>query len=226
MGQLAMSFLARKSADQARHCRLHAALVWAYGVAAALYALFIAATLDILAPLIFGAAYGVGAALSFAVTLVAWIRVWRGAPTLIMLSAGNTGQLMMSNLSAGVWPLLAAAALPLLPSIETLLACRAGRRCPGACAPDVEDLPTASRGGGAASFTISAGLSPRSAPPVSASRRRRPGPSVASPFSASRWPCLPRRPPMAAGATCRAAGDAPSPLASGPHLAKIRDKSA
>jgi O-antigen/teichoic acid export membrane protein len=123
IGQLGMSFLARKTADRADTVGLYAALAWAYAVAGALYAFFIAATLEILAPLIFGAAYGVGPLFHSLVALVAWTRVCRGAPTLIMLSAGNTGQLMLSNLSAGVWLLLAAAALPLLPSIETVLAC-------------------------------------------------------------------------------------------------------
>ncbi len=123
IGQLGMSFLARKTADRTGTVSLYAALVWAYAVAAALYAFFIAATLDVLAPLIFGAAYAVGPLFHSLVTLVAWIRVCRGAPTLVMLFAGNTGQLMLANLSAGVWLLLAAAALPILPSIETVLAC-------------------------------------------------------------------------------------------------------
>jgi hypothetical protein len=41
----------------------------------------------------------------------------------MMLSLGNTGQLMLSNLGAGVWLLLAAIAVPLLPDIETILGC-------------------------------------------------------------------------------------------------------
>jgi O-antigen/teichoic acid export membrane protein len=123
MGQLGMSFLARKADDPAGTIWLYAALAWAYAVAAALYAFFIAATLEFLAPLIFGPAYGVGPLFHTLVALVAWTRVWRGAPTLIMLSTGDTGQLMMSNLTAAAWLPLAAVALPLLPSVETVLAC-------------------------------------------------------------------------------------------------------
>jgi O-antigen/teichoic acid export membrane protein len=123
IGQLGMSFLARGSVDAASTVRLYSALVWAYAVAGALYAFFLAASLDVLAPLIFGAAYTVAPLFHALVTLVAWTRVCRGAPTLIMLSAGNTRQLMFSNLGASVWLLLAAVALPLLPSIDTVLAC-------------------------------------------------------------------------------------------------------
>jgi O-antigen/teichoic acid export membrane protein len=123
IGQLGMSFLARRSVDPVEAIRLHSALAWIYAAAAALYAFSLAASLDVLAPLIFGAAYAVGPLFHALVTLVAWTRVCRGAPTLIMLSVGDTRQLMLSNLGAGVWLLLAAAAVPLLPSIETVLGC-------------------------------------------------------------------------------------------------------
>lgn len=123
LGQLGMSFLARRHADSSGTANLNIALVWAYSVVAGGYALFVAATLDFLAPLIFGAVYSVPPIIHALITVVVWIRVCRGAQTLIMLSCGDTARLMISNLVAACWVVFAAVALPLWPSLETMLAC-------------------------------------------------------------------------------------------------------
>lgn len=123
LGQLGMSFLARAHSDRIATMRVALALAWAYALAAGFYALFIAATLNVLAPLLFGALYTVSPLFHGLVVLVVWTRLCRGAPTLLLLSSGATRRLMLSNLVAAIWLVFVVALLPLLPRLETVLAC-------------------------------------------------------------------------------------------------------
>ncbi|HZB92336.1 MAG TPA: oligosaccharide flippase family protein [Stellaceae bacterium] len=122
LNQLAMSFLADRRGDPIATARVNFTVHWAYALAAAVYALFVAASLDLLAPLIFGAVYRVPPAVHALVAVIVWIRVFRGAPTLILLSAGDTTRLLAANLVAVSWVPVAAAALPLWPGLATVLA--------------------------------------------------------------------------------------------------------
>jgi hypothetical protein len=57
------------------------------------------------------------------VTLLAWVPLNQEAPTAALLVAGQTRRVMAANLAAGSGILLALLLLPLLPHVETVLAC-------------------------------------------------------------------------------------------------------
>lgn len=121
LGQLGVSFLTRTMSRSDEDS--YGALVWFYGIIAAVYAVMIAATLDVLAPLTFGRQYDVAPLMQGLVVLIAWLRISRGAPTAMMLVRAHTRQLMTANLLAGVGLALSALLLPIAPHLETVLFC-------------------------------------------------------------------------------------------------------
>jgi O-antigen/teichoic acid export membrane protein len=121
LGQLGISFLTRTA--NRPDDDPYGALVWFYAATAAAYAALIAATLDVLAPLMFGHQYHVTPLVHSLVVLIAWLRINRGAPTAMMLVRTHTRQLMTANLLAGIGLVLSAIMLPLVPRLEAVLFC-------------------------------------------------------------------------------------------------------
>ncbi len=122
-GVLGMSFLGRAQRNPTALGQLSLILIWVFTVVAAGYAIFTAATIETLAPLLFGRAYTVPPLIAAIVAVMVWLRVSRGAPTIIMLSSGTTGRLMVANLLSGIGLGLAALVLHLLPRLETVFLC-------------------------------------------------------------------------------------------------------
>jgi O-antigen/teichoic acid export membrane protein len=122
-GQLAMSFFARHQGDATATRKLHSTLLWAYAIIAGGYGLGIAACADIVAPLVFGPAYAIPPLFQALLTVLVWVRLCRNIPTLVMLSAGQTRQIMACNLVAILWLPVAALVVPVWPQVETVLAC-------------------------------------------------------------------------------------------------------
>jgi hypothetical protein len=124
LGLLGLSFLAHARDPANSRQDPYVGLVWVYATIASAYAILVAGTLDILAPLVFGHRYTVSPSVHLLITLIVWIRINRaGAPTAQMLVDGDTRRLTAANLSAGIGLVLAVALLPLAPRLETVLAC-------------------------------------------------------------------------------------------------------
>jgi O-antigen/teichoic acid export membrane protein len=123
LGVLGMSVYAREQRDPLALDRFNLVLIWIFTIVAACYAIFIAASLETLAPLLFGRAYAVLPLIATIVSMMVWLRVSRGAPTIFMLSNGMTGRLMTANLISGVGLVLAALLLHVVPRLETVLLC-------------------------------------------------------------------------------------------------------
>jgi O-antigen/teichoic acid export membrane protein len=123
LGLLGLSFLAHARDQANSRQNPYVGLVWVYATIASAYAILVAGTLDILAPLVFGHSYTVSQSAHVLILLVAWVRINRGAPTTQMLVTGDTRRLTVANLAAGGGLVLAAALLPLAPRLETVLAC-------------------------------------------------------------------------------------------------------
>jgi O-antigen/teichoic acid export membrane protein len=123
LGTIGISALTRARHESEAQDR-NVILIWVFAIIAAAYALFVAVTADTLSPFIFGHGYTIPVAVHILVTWIVWIRVNRGnAPTIMMLTRGETRTLMLTNLAAGVGLLMAAAALQYRPDISTMLAC-------------------------------------------------------------------------------------------------------
>lgn len=123
LGPLGLSFLMRTRNDANSASDSYLLLVWVYAIVSAAYAVFVAGTLDILVPLIFGQKYMVPSLIHALITMIAWLRINRGAPTAMMLVHGDTRRLMAANLVAGCGLVLSAVLLQVIPRLETVLFC-------------------------------------------------------------------------------------------------------
>jgi O-antigen/teichoic acid export membrane protein len=122
LGSLGMSLLVRARHDiDARDRSL--ILIWVFAVAGAGYAVFVGTTADILSPLIFGHIYALPPIIHILITVTVWMRINRSAPTTIMLTHGQTRQLMIANLVGAVGLIPAALLLPHFPELDTMLGC-------------------------------------------------------------------------------------------------------
>jgi O-antigen/teichoic acid export membrane protein len=123
LGPLGLSFLMRAADDGGPSSPSYYALVWVYAIVSTTYAVFVAATLDLLVPLIFGQKYAVPPLLHALVTMIAWARLNRGAPTGLMLVHADTARLMAANLIASCGLILSVALLAIAPNLATVLTC-------------------------------------------------------------------------------------------------------
>ncbi|HVH76648.1 MAG TPA: oligosaccharide flippase family protein [Stellaceae bacterium] len=157
----------------------YVAVLWLHGVIAAAYSVFVAAMLGALVPWVYGPIYQVTPPTQALIALLVWVRLNRGAPTLQMLAAGDTGRLMAGNLVSGCGLVLAALALSFSPHLETALAgilfgdtlslafllYAASRRTEGRFGAQARELcwsllPSIAAAG-AAGFAATGGLAPR-----------------------------------------------------------------
>jgi O-antigen/teichoic acid export membrane protein len=97
-------------------------MVWVFAVLGAAYAIFVAATLDFLVPLIYGSRYTVSPFIHMLMTMIVWFRLQRGgAPTGLILVSGDTRWLMMGNLVGGAGLVLGGVFLIVLPRLDIFL---------------------------------------------------------------------------------------------------------
>src|SRR5260221_10176368 len=122
-GTLAMSFLSRARRDPEKLARFSLMLIWAYAIAAAGYAIFFAAAMETLVPLLFGRVYAVPPVIATIVSMMVWLRVSRGAPIHLTLFHGTTGRLMFAHLMSGIGLVLAVLGLHVSPPLGTLRLC-------------------------------------------------------------------------------------------------------
>lgn len=120
-GTLGFSMLARSRDTPKRYFETYLWLTWFFAFLAFGYAAFIALTLDVLVPLVFGKAYAVGTDTVILIAAIAFLRILRaGGPTVALLVSGATTRLMLGNLTS-VFGVAAAAALahvhPVLTSV-------------------------------------------------------------------------------------------------------------
>jgi O-antigen/teichoic acid export membrane protein len=120
---LSVSLLAQTRLTDAAARAQYEAVAWGHAVAALAYAIAVAATLDLLTPLVFGARYAVDQWTVTLIALIVLIRVSRGAPIALLLAGSQTRHLMVANMVSVVGLLLAFGLLPLLPHIQTMLVC-------------------------------------------------------------------------------------------------------
>lgn len=120
-GNIGFSYLLTGNAHSVRSER-YRLLFGFYSMLALLYAFFMALTLDILTPLVFGASFTVSPLAHVLFSVIAYLRLQRGgAPTTLLLASGRTRQLAFLNLSAGFGLLVASACLALWPRMESML---------------------------------------------------------------------------------------------------------
>ena len=116
------SFLLSESSDPAAQSNRYALLLACYSVVAGMYACWIALTLDVLVPLVFGPDFQVSPEAHVLLMLIACFRILRsGAPTTLLLTTGRTKHLAALNLSSGMGLLAAAVGLLVSPRLETFL---------------------------------------------------------------------------------------------------------
>src|SRR6185437_4636166 len=116
------SFLLANREDADSRGQRYQLLLAFYSVLAGLYACWIAVTLDVLTPLIFGPAFAVSTTAHILFILIACFRLQRsGAPTANLLASGRTKQLAVLNLSAGCGLLFAFVFVTVRPSLEAML---------------------------------------------------------------------------------------------------------
>jgi O-antigen/teichoic acid export membrane protein len=123
LSSLGLPFLARAAGHSERGHDVFIGILWLCAVVAAAYAVFTASTLGLLVPLVFGRTYEVPLGAQLLVALVAWARINKGAPGLLLLVEGDTGRLMIANLASGIGPIMSAALLWAVPRLEVAVAC-------------------------------------------------------------------------------------------------------
>ncbi len=118
---VALAMMARAGEDVARRRSSMEFLAWMFGAVALGYALGLALLLDLAMVLLFGERYAVPAGLHLLATLLGFLRVQRGLPTVQLLNDGRTGRVAAANLTALGGLVLAWALLQAWPSLEALL---------------------------------------------------------------------------------------------------------
>lgn len=112
--------LARSRDAPKRYLETYLWLAWFFTFLAFGYAAFIALTLDVLVPLVFGKAYAVGIEAVILISAIVFLRLLRGGPTVALLASGATTRLTLADLMS-VFGIAAAAALaqahPVLTSV-------------------------------------------------------------------------------------------------------------
>lgn len=109
VGTMALSYLIAREDSQLVKNDRYSLLVFFSALLSVMYSLFVAVTLDILAPFIFGPVYGVTPSVHLLIVAIVFFRLQRYcAPTAQLIALGKTGRLAIINLSAGLGVGLAA----------------------------------------------------------------------------------------------------------------------
>jgi O-antigen/teichoic acid export membrane protein len=116
------SFLLAADQDRAARSERYHLLLGLYAILAGLYAIWLALALDVLIPLVFGAAFSISAPAHVLFILIACLRLQRsGAPTSLLLASGRTKQLALLNLSAGFGLVAGLACIMIWARLESML---------------------------------------------------------------------------------------------------------
>lgn len=116
------SFLLSEPSDRGARATRYGLLLACYSVVAGLYACWVALTLDVLTPLVFGSTFTVSPTAHVLLLLIACFRIQRsGAPTTMLLASGRTKRLAGLNLSSGIGLLAACFGVMIWPRLETML---------------------------------------------------------------------------------------------------------
>jgi O-antigen/teichoic acid export membrane protein len=119
---LGLSYLLSSKKDSSVELEGYQLLAFAYSTLALLYALFVALTLDIMTPYVFGSRFSVSPGLHLLITVMVFLRLQRGgAPTIALLATGQTRELALLNLPAGIGLLIAVALTSLWPRVESVV---------------------------------------------------------------------------------------------------------
>ena len=119
---LSLSYLLSGGEDPAERSERYRLLVVCFSVLASMYSLFMALSLDILTPFIFGASFTVSPLAHILFILIASLRLLRGgAPTVALLASGQTRRLAFLNLSSGMGLAVASSCLFVWPRFESML---------------------------------------------------------------------------------------------------------
>jgi len=106
VNKIGMPFLGRLHADPTASNQGSLIVVLGVLLCAAAYATVVGLSLDKLVPLLYGIQYKVTPAFCALATIVAFLRICRGAPNLILLTHSRTGRLTAGNMIAGVGPFI------------------------------------------------------------------------------------------------------------------------
>jgi O-antigen/teichoic acid export membrane protein len=121
-GSLGLPYMIRAREDTSVTSENYHLLAFVYSTVALLYAFFVVLTLDILTPYIFGARFNVAPSLNALITVMVFLRVQRGgAPTLALLSTGQTGELALLNLTGAIGLLCAFGLVFLWPRLNSIV---------------------------------------------------------------------------------------------------------
>jgi O-antigen/teichoic acid export membrane protein len=117
-----LSFLLSDNQDASARAVRYRLLLTLYALISGLYACWLAVSLDVLVPLIFGPAYRLTVPAHVLFVLISCIRLLRsGAPTSLLLADGKTSQLAALNLSAGIGLVVATVCITFWPTLESML---------------------------------------------------------------------------------------------------------
>lgn len=117
-----LSFLLSDHQDASARATRYRLLLAMYALVSGLYACWLAISLDVLVPLIFGPSYSLTAPAHVFFVLISCIRLLRsGAPTALLLASGKTSQLAILNLSAGIGLVVASMCIMFWPTMESML---------------------------------------------------------------------------------------------------------
>jgi O-antigen/teichoic acid export membrane protein len=122
-GTLGLAHISARMRDQSAVRGDYLALVYLWGVMAATYALFLATTLDVLTPLIFGHYFNVSPIVQVLVIVMGFCQVAKGAPTTLLIASGKTTKLSLLTLSGGVGIVFAGLLVQWWPRFEIVLLC-------------------------------------------------------------------------------------------------------
>jgi O-antigen/teichoic acid export membrane protein len=117
-----LSFLLSEDKDASARANRYRLLLALYSLVTGLYACWLALSLDVLVPLIFGSSYSLTGRAHVLFVLISSIRLLRsGAPTSLLLATGKTKQLALLNLSAGIGLVVAFGCIKVWPGLEAML---------------------------------------------------------------------------------------------------------
>jgi O-antigen/teichoic acid export membrane protein len=121
IGVMSFSYLLSNKGDSVDLSGRYRSVVYLFAMTSTLYSLFVALTLDVLAPLVFGAAYAVSPLVHILITIIVFFRQAKGATSAFLVAIGKTGELAFFSLSTGAGLIFALVFLLLRPSFEALL---------------------------------------------------------------------------------------------------------
>jgi O-antigen/teichoic acid export membrane protein len=121
-GTAALSYLISSMDSDSIHVRGYHLLVFLFGLVAVSYMLFVATTMDILTPLIFGPKYTIDPTVHILVTILVFLRIQcGGAPTNRLLANGRTRELAAINLTRALGLVCAVIFMLYRPSFNLML---------------------------------------------------------------------------------------------------------